>query len=115
MKMRLHPAELGNVEITLEKNSSGAITARFQTESEQTRQILDQGLEHLRTALEHAGFQVAELHISHDASLAAGGDAQKNSPQNFGRAEQRSAPDGGPDGVLTNEDEHNDRLVNLRA
>ncbi|MEP6847333.1 MAG: flagellar hook-length control protein FliK [Acidobacteriota bacterium] len=115
MKMRLHPAELGNVEITLEKNSSGTISARFQTESEQTRQILSQGLEHLRSALERAGFQVAELNISHDASLAAGGDAQKNSPQNFGRAEQRSAPDDGPDGALTHDDGHNVRLVNLRA
>ncbi|MEP7074846.1 MAG: flagellar hook-length control protein FliK [Acidobacteriota bacterium] len=115
MKMRLHPAELGNVEVTLEKNSSGAISARFQTESEQTRQILSQGLEHLRSALEHAGFQVAELNISHDASLATGGDAQKNSPRNFGRAEQRSVPDDGPDGVLNNEDGHDVRLVNLRA
>lgn len=115
LKMRLNPAELGGVEITLEKNSSGSISAHFQTESEKTRQILGESLVQLRISLENSGWQVGDLNISCNPSLSHGGDAHGGRSQSFGKAEQRAVLTTSSDGVLTNEGDKEDRLVNLRA
>jgi hypothetical protein len=114
LKMRLNPAELGAVEITLEKNSSGSISAHFQTENEKTRQILSESLMQLRASLENSGWHVGNLNISCGASSNGEGGTESQS-QNFGKAEDRSALTTGSGGDSSNEGEKEDRLVNLRA
>ena len=68
MKMRLHPAELGAVEISLERNSSGALSAHFRTESEGARQVLTNNLDQLRDSLQKSGWQVGQLDVSSNPS-----------------------------------------------
>jgi flagellar hook-length control protein FliK len=68
MKMRLHPAELGAVEISLERNSSGALSAHFTTENEGARQALTNNLDQLRDSLQKSGWQVGQLDVSSNSS-----------------------------------------------
>ena len=115
LKMRLNPEELGSVEITIQKSSTGKITAHFQTESESTRQILQQGLEHLRTTLESIGSQVGDLKISCGSFTSNGNESSGNKPQQFGSSESPSQGASSSDGVLNPEDDPTDHLVSLRA
>jgi flagellar hook-length control protein FliK len=113
--MRLNPEELGSVEITIEKSSTGKITAHFQTESESTRQILQQGLEHLRTTLESTGSKVGDLKISCGSSSSNGNESSGNKPQQFGSSESRSQRASVSEGILNHEVDPTDHLVSLRA
>ncbi len=81
MKMRLHPAELGAIEIKLEKNAEGKIVAHFQTETEATRQNLAQNIEHLRDSLQNAGWQVEQLDVTCQQFSPNGGDQNANHSQ----------------------------------
>lgn len=82
LKMRLHPAELGAVEITIEKSNSGALNAYFQTETDGARQALSQNIEQLRDTLQQAGWQVGQMEISTGAgSSNAGQQRDQNARQ----------------------------------
>jgi hypothetical protein len=114
LKLRLHPAELGTVEIRLEKNSSGTLNAYFQTETEGARQALTQNLDQLRDSLQNAGWQVGQMEISNGAnSSTANQHRESNSRQsdglenfNFGRSSDK------PDAV---EENSSNRLLSLLA
>jgi flagellar hook-length control protein FliK len=89
LKMKLHPAELGTVEIRLEKNSAGVLEAHINTSTEAARHFLSQGLDTLRNALQTAGWQVGRMEISTGAfSSPNGGDS---SAQN-GERQETSSP-----------------------
>ncbi|HQU83395.1 MAG TPA: flagellar hook-length control protein FliK, partial [Pyrinomonadaceae bacterium] len=64
LKMRLHPAELGTVEIHLEKNANGHLQAHLSTETETARTALHENIDQLRNTLEKAGWQVGAVEVS---------------------------------------------------
>lgn len=66
LRFRLNPAELGMVEVLMEKNELGKIAVSFQTESEAAREALLENLEPLRDSLQDAGWQVEKLEVSAD-------------------------------------------------
>ncbi len=115
LKIRLTPAGLGTVEITVIKSASGKINAHFQTESQETRQILNESLVQLRESLERSGLQVGDLDISCASFSSSGNEGRGPGPKDFGMAEQQSAETLSFDGISKSEDDNNDRLVNLRA
>lgn len=71
LRLRLHPAELGTVEITLERDSSGVLNAHFKTETEGAKQALSNGLEMLRENLQKAGWEIGQMDISNGSSNSA--------------------------------------------
>ncbi|CAN5362983.1 hypothetical protein BH10ACI2_BH10ACI2_06500 [soil metagenome] len=115
MKMRLNPADMGTVEITLEKSASGTINAHFRTESHATQQILNESLVRLRESLETAGLQVGDLDTSCSGSTSSGSEHSDERPRQFTTSEL--PPVGIPsfDGISKSDDGLKDRLVNLRA
>ena len=85
LKMRLHPAELGAVDIELERDESGSLTARIHTESVAAQHILVEGLDQLRDALQNSGWTINELQV--ESGLGpANGDAD-------GRESQQQSPE----------------------
>ncbi|HEX3101317.1 MAG TPA: flagellar hook-length control protein FliK, partial [Pyrinomonadaceae bacterium] len=115
LKIRLTPPELGTVEVTLQKSSSGKIDAHFQTESHETRHILNEGLMQLRESLERSGMRVGDLDISFGSFSSTGNENRRDQSQKFGTAEVLSADTINFDGISKDEDDAGDRLVNLRA
>ena len=78
LKLRLRPAELGAVEINLEKSDSGKIRAHFHTETEAARQILVERLDELRDALQKSGLQIEKLDVSCEAFSPAGSNENRD-------------------------------------
>jgi flagellar hook-length control protein FliK len=115
LKMRLNPADLGAVEITLEKSSTGKINAHFQTETEPARQILNESLSQLRDSLQNSGWQVGDLEISCNSSSSNGDERRENQSQQFGTTEDQPVATTTFDGNSKGEDDKQSRLVNLRA
>jgi flagellar hook-length control protein FliK len=116
LKMRLNPAELGEVEIRIEKDSSGKIHAHIRTENESARHILAESLGQLRDTLQNSGWQIERLEVSCNPNQSSGNEQREN-----GSRENETARNNvfGFDGNVENEDEKQenpaDRLVNLRA
>ncbi len=69
--VNLHPAELGNVQVTVSQ-SRGVITARLVAETSQAQHALENGRQHLSQAFETRGIKVQSLQIS----LTSGGAGQ---------------------------------------
>jgi flagellar hook-length control protein FliK len=115
LKMRLNPAELGAVEITIEKTSSGKISAHFHTESDSTKQILTENLDNLRGALQNSGLQIGNLEISSNSSDSSG--QKENQSRQFYENSTDSATnfDGNSDKKDEVKEINPNRLVNLRA
>lgn len=114
MKMRLHPAELGAVEISLERNSSGALSAHFITENEGARQALTNNLDQLRDSLQKSGWQVGQLDVSSNpSSSTADQNREHRSRQNEVVGGQTF--DHRSDKPEDLEQDSSSRLLNLRA
>lgn len=62
MRIQLDPPQLGSMEITV-KMIDGAMTASFQTSSDQATQVLSHSLGQLKQALETQGISVEKLHV----------------------------------------------------
>ncbi len=78
LKMRLHPAELGTVEIKLERNSSGTLNAYFQTETEGAREALTNNLDQLRDSLQNAGWQIGQMEITYGSLSSTANQHREN-------------------------------------
>ncbi len=118
LRMRLHPAELGTVEIRLERNDAGVLEAHFKTDTEGAKHFLTQGLDALRHSLQNAGWQVGRVEISTGAFSSGDGSAQKNAGRHNETSSTGSgAKSFGPDNTRSDDPESTsaDRLVNLRA
>jgi flagellar hook-length control protein FliK len=63
IRLRLHPEELGQVEIQLTRNVDGKVSAHLTTERETTKVALSQSLDQLRGTLERAGLTVDHLQV----------------------------------------------------
>lgn len=120
LKMRLNPAELGGVEIKIEKDADGKINAHFTTEKEETRKILTENIAQLRDSLQDSGWQVERVEVSCDSFSFGGNDARENSSQANENAARNSFANTNEAGgsANTKEDlnsEKSDRLLSVRA
>jgi hypothetical protein len=114
LKMRLHPAELGTIEIKLERNNAGTLNAFFKTETEGARTALTNNLEQLRDSLQNAGWQIGQMEITSGSfSSTAEQHREKHSRQtesaadpNFSRSSEQ------PDDMEQNS---SNRLLSLLA
>jgi len=88
MTMRLDPPELGAIRIQM-TITNGSVTASFAPSSEAARQLLEQSMSQLRTALESQGLFVDRLSIQH--SQASQSQQQLGQQQSEGRTGQESA------------------------
>lgn len=114
LKLRLRPAELGAVEIKLEKHASGKLSAHFQTENETTRQILVERSEQLRDALQNSGWQVERLDISCNSSFSDGSENRESQSRETGNVKV-SSPQATTNGDDSEDDSNQNRLISLRA
>ena len=115
MKIRLKPAELGTVEITLSRNADGRIEAHFQTDNPQTQHVLKDTLDQLRASLERSGMQVGKLETSCSSFSFAGNDGRGGPQREFAPTGDQPAIESGFEPSTKNQEEKLSRLLNLRA
>lgn len=118
LRMRLRPAELGTIEVKLEKNANGTLNAYLKTETESARQTLAGNLEQLREALQNSGWQVGKLELSGNSFLSNGNESRENPSRQFEMAENQTSPGSfSQNSTITDSSEEisGNRLVNLRA
>jgi len=72
MNFRLHPAELGHVDVRLGM-ADGQLGAVFSASSANTQALIEQGFDRLRVVLNDAGFRVASLGIESSSAQMGGG------------------------------------------
>ncbi len=87
--VNLHPAELGNVQVTVSQ-SKGVISARLVAETSQAQHALESGRQHLSQAFEHRGIKLQSLQISMNSGGAGrqGNPFQAQNQSNFVRTTQ---------------------------
>lgn len=112
LKLRLHPADLGGVSVKLEKTDSGELRIDFQTESEETRQILIAASENLRESLQDSGWRIGRLDVFCGAFESAAGGRERER-----RAAKHRAVESAPTDERAREDIDSEasRLVSIRA
>lgn len=115
LNIRLHPEELGSLNVTIEKNESGATNARFNVTTDQAQHELIASLGNLREALELAGVQVGELSVHRDPISSRNNESFDDAPNHSAGAEREVASSVTADPAATNQDDEMDRLLNLRA
>jgi flagellar hook-length control protein FliK len=81
ISLRLHPAEFGQIDITLTRNASGQLNAHFSAENENARQALTTGINQLRLALEGTGLSVNRLDVNTGQTSQSHTGGQSNRDQ----------------------------------
>jgi flagellar hook-length control protein FliK len=117
IRVRLHPEELGQVDIRVSRDADGRLTALLWVERDATRQSLSGGIAHLREALERAGVTVDRL----DVATTSGWDA--GAGDGAARHERREAGPAGHDRAEAHpkatagrrQEAADDRLLSIRA
>lgn len=117
LKMRLHPAELGSVEITVVRHRSGSVTTSIAAEREHTSSTLSENVSQLRDSLEKAGLLVEKIEVDlRPSSSSTMGQGEKHEASSGGRAEaHQPVVIDDHDGISDVKDVSQDRLVSLRA
>ena len=79
--LRMDPPTLGTVQIRVDVDANGVLTASMQTSNEQATQLLSHSLSHLKNALESAGVTVDRIQVrqapSADASSQQNNESQE--------------------------------------
>lgn len=114
LKMQLHPAELGMVEITLVRHGSGSVSAHIMAENEAARSSLNENMLQLRESLESAGLQVEKLEVGFRSS-SSHGQGGNDRPAQQERAYFQPGVINDQIGMSENTGGSEDRLVSLRA
>lgn len=117
LKIRLDSGDLGSVEITLVRHEGGSMSAHLVTDTEGSRQALNENLIQLRNSLENAGLQLHELDIS-CRSFASGtfqGGREGRDGSQAGASPFHPAATNEAGGILEANSESDIRLLNLRA
>jgi len=86
MKIRLNPAELGQIDVRLEMRQSG-LDAHFQAENPLTKELIQQGSGRLKDNLGQNGMTLASMSVSSDAGRQSSGNP---TPQ---QEQRQAAPD----------------------
>jgi len=88
-QLRLHPQELGSLQINLRLNNDQA-QLHFVTENHQVRAALEAAMPHLRTSLAESGINLGQSSVSADSSSSWGTSAQNGGRSNQSHAEDES-------------------------
>jgi flagellar hook-length control protein FliK len=90
IRMRLHPAELGSMQLTLEQGESGEWIARIETETQEAKQTLLEHAGALKERLADQDFHLARIEVETPADRRQQNapDFQEN-PQSFSRGRDR--------------------------
>lgn len=116
LKIRLKPAELGTVEITLSKDANGVIGAHFRTDNPHTQQLLSETLMQLRDSLENSGMKVGSLETSCTASFSGGDTGGGRECQTFETPSEPVLDRTQFSGTTKSDDDSKqNRLLNLQA
>jgi flagellar hook-length control protein FliK len=91
MQIRLDPASLGQVDVTVRMND-GVMSASFQTSTDDATRLLTRNLGQLKTALEQQGVTVAKLHVEQSSGSSTSGDSSS------GKGKSNSNSDSGTQG-----------------
>lgn len=98
MSLRLNPEHLGSMKIDLEIEG-GKVTALFDAQNEQTRQILRDGLDGLKRSIEQAGLTIHKIEVVNTPPAPTATTAQDQpSPGHQHAPGGRDASDGGSGG-----------------
>jgi flagellar hook-length control protein FliK len=90
MHIRLDPPELGALQVTV-RMIDGAMTASFETSTDQATKLLSHSLGQLKTALETQGVSVERLHVQQsprDQQSSSNSDDRRQSRQEDASARQ---------------------------
>ncbi len=122
LRLKLRPAELGQVEIELTRDAAGRLDARLTVRHEETSRVLGDELGRLREALERAGLQVGRLDVStYVSEHGSGWDTNRQSPQPDYAEAQAFAPAADAESIAFESNltggaqAAQDRLLNLHA
>ncbi|MGH9942501.1 MAG: flagellar hook-length control protein FliK [Pyrinomonadaceae bacterium] len=119
IKLRLHPEELGDVQLSLSRDESGRLSAHFAAPREEARAALSGGLDHLRAALEQAGIQLASLEVGAGTTSAGhtpGGGDQSAADASHATQQRTTSRTAAHEAAATPaRAERVDRLLTLRA
>jgi flagellar hook-length control protein FliK len=116
LHLRLNPEKLGTVDLKIQSDDKGNLTASITTEHETARHTLSEGIAQLRHELEQAGFQISNLNVNiqqHQGSNTQAGGQQKQESSNRESAFGLAASDDTQNN--TESDDDSDRLFSKRA
>lgn len=110
IRMRLAPAELGSMQLTLERDESGEWIARIETETAEAKQALLENASALKERLAEQDFRLARFEVETPADRRQQQDARdfQENPQGFSkgrdrrddeRSKERSSEDAAPTGA----------------
>lgn len=88
-ELRLHPEELGSLQISLRLNNDQA-QLHFVTGDHQVRAALESAMPHLRTQLEESGIQLGQSSVGAESSSSTG-DAQSGEGSGQGKSDQEAS------------------------
>ncbi len=89
MKIRLNPAELGQIDVRLEMRQSG-LDAHFQAENPLTKELIQQGSGRLKDNLGQNGMTLASMSVSSDAERQSSGNPTPQQEQRRAAPEQQT-------------------------
>lgn len=90
MKLRLNPAELGQIDVRLEMRQAG-LDAHFQAENPLTKELIQQGSGRLKDNLGQNGMTLASVSVSSDAERQSSGNPTPHHEQRRAAPEQQTA------------------------
>lgn len=90
MKLRLNPAELGQIDVRLEMRQAG-LDAHFQAENPLTKELIQQGSGRLKDSLGQNGMTLASVSVSSDAERQSSGNPTPQQEQRRATPEQQTA------------------------
>jgi hypothetical protein len=94
IRFRFQPEKLGEVEVSIQSDAQGRLSAQLNTDREFTHKTLNEGLQQLRRSLEEAGFQVERLDVNIEHGLNAGLERGTNQQQEDWSTETSFTPNG---------------------
>lgn len=99
MQMRMDPASLGKINISLDMHKNG-LTAIFASENSITRELISQGTAKLKESLTDSGMTVASVEVDSDQSRQSGGNSTHE--RNFSKEGESSSKERSTDKLVTN-------------
>ena len=92
IKIELHPAELGRVDVRMEIGPSGHVQAVFAADRPQTMELLQRDARQLERALQDAGLNVGSGSLSFDLRGQGREFAGRETPSSFAAPNETEVP-----------------------
>jgi hypothetical protein len=115
LRLSLHPAELGRVDVEVARDAEGRVSAALTVEQADTAQALSQGIGQLREALERAGVVVERLHVGTSPQFQSNAHPQSGQQQHSHQTHASGTEYASLEPAVTEEAAPENRLLSLRA